>query len=118
MKFWLQVSGIALGFAVACTGAAQAYETQFGDFSAQVGGMTDYRHRGISRSDEKPAVFAMGDWVHDNGFHGGLGATTVDFNDSREAKVEVVLDGGYKFNVLNDLYFDVGLDGFWYPGAD
>lgn len=84
---------------------ALAQDARYKDatFSGEVGAVSDYRVRGISRSDEGPAVQGRLQLKAPNGLYGGAEASTVDIGD---ANVEGVLFGGYKTN------FDgVDLDG-------
>lgn len=50
------------------------------------------------------------------GFYAGLWGSNVDFNDGHEAKVEVDVSGGYKFN-LGAATIDLGGILYAYPGA-
>ena len=67
----------------------------WGDLSANLGVYSDYRFRGISQTDEGPALQGSLDWSHDSGVYLGTWASNVDFAD---ADVEVDLYGGYAFD--------------------
>ncbi len=85
----------------------------WGDLSANIGVFSDYRYRGISQTDEKPALQGGLDWTHDSGVYLGVWGSNVDFTD---ADVEVDLYGGYAFD-YGAYNIDVGLTGYFYPGA-
>src|SRR4051794_16058840 len=52
------------------------------DVSAQIGLMSDYRFRGISRSDEDPAAQAGITIRHESGLYAGVRGTTLGGNDN------------------------------------
>lgn len=77
---------------------------------------TDYAFRGISQSDEGPAVSggfeaALGD----SGFYAGTWASSINFG-SGGSNMELDVYGGYKFP-LGQVTMDVGVLGYFYPGA-
>lgn len=85
----------------------------WGTLSANVGVVSDYRYRGISYSDEHPALQGNLDWTHDSGVYLGTWASSVDFTD---ADAEIDLYGGYAFD-QGPYNVDVGLIGYYFPGA-
>lgn len=85
----------------------------WGDLSANLGVYSDYRYRGISQTDEKPALQGGLDWTHDSGVYAGIWGSNVDFAD---ADVEVDLYTGYAFD-QGPYNIDVGVIGYFYPGA-
>jgi uncharacterized protein (TIGR02001 family) len=86
----------------------------YGQLSATLGVTSDYRFRGISQTDENPALQGSLDWAHDSGVYLGTWASNVDLYD---ANAEIDLYGGYTFN-HNGYDFDLGGIYYWYPGAD
>ncbi len=84
---------------------------------AEVTGMTDYRVRGISRSDDHPAAQGKLEFQHPVGVYGGAQATTVDLNIDDDAVVETVLYGGYKGQYAG-IDYDARLNWSAYPGGD
>ncbi|MBB64913.1 MAG: hypothetical protein CMO81_07585 [Waddliaceae bacterium] len=77
---------------------------------------TDYRFRGLTQSDEEPAIQAELHYLHDSGAHVGFWGSSVDFNDGDEAHVEIDAIIGYEFTI-EDFDFDVGFIYYLYPGA-
>ncbi|MDD9900344.1 MAG: TorF family putative porin [Alphaproteobacteria bacterium] len=119
MKFLSQVSVIAVGMmSVVTVGTALAGQTQYGDFSASVGLESDYRFRGITKSDEMLSANAGISWQHDSGFYAGLDGASVDLNDGNEATVEGIAYAGFGRNLGNGLQVSGAVTGTFYPGAD
>ena len=91
--------------------------------SANVALTTDYKFRGISQSNENPAIQGGFDLGHSSGFYIGTWGSTVDF-DFSEA------DGGYNGSLELDYYvgfasdindawsYDVGYLYYDYPGDE
>ena len=73
MKQTILTSLAAAGL-LAATGAAA-------DITGNVGLTTDYVFRGISQTDEKPAIQGGLDYAHSSGAYAGVWASNVDFND-------------------------------------
>lgn len=77
---------------------------------------SDYILRGISNSQHKPALQGAMSFVHDTGLYAGTYASTVDFNDGKQASYEWDAFFGHtgKSDTVN---WDAGLLFFTYPGA-
>jgi len=104
------------------TGNVKAQETQNNalsnvELSANVGLYSQYVFRGISQSDEGPALQGGFDAAHSSGLYAGTWASNVDFNDASEASLELDLYAGYANNMGN-IGYDVGFIYYAYPGAD
>lgn len=85
------------------------------EVSANVGFVTDYRFRGISQSDRKPAVQGGFDVEHDSGFYAGIWGSSISWLGAG-AGVEIDVYGGYAGEV-GDFFYDVGLLHYNYPGG-
>jgi len=92
-------------------------ETPFGSFSATLTAVTDYRDRGISQSDERPALQGSIDWEHDSGFYLGIWASNIDYNDAANARLELDYYAGYKTKLPNDFDIDLSVMETTYPGV-
>lgn len=88
-----------------------------GEFSGSVALTSEYVFRGISQSDEQPALQGSFDYEHDSGFYAGLWGSSVDFNDGDEASVETDVYGGVAGEIGN-ISWDLGGIYYAYPGAD
>ncbi len=102
-----------------CTGAAlltlpaTAHADDTGlDISASLTGATDYVWRGVSQTDEKPAVFAAVNLKY-GGFYAGAGTENVDFAGINQ---EYDLWGGYVFD-LGGAKLDLGVVRYGYVDA-
>ncbi len=84
---------------------------------------SEYEYRGISQTSEKPALQYNGDFSHSSGFYAGTFITNIKWlKDTAEvggfstnAKIEVDLFAGYKFEVVKDVTLDVGYLRYEYP---
>ncbi len=88
----------------------------YGNFSVTLTGTTDYRDRGVSQSDEKPAIQGSVDWEHDTGLYAGVWASNVDFNDGGEADYELDTYLGYATEWAG-FNWDFMANAIFYPGA-
>jgi uncharacterized protein (TIGR02001 family) len=88
--------------------------------SANVGLTTDYVFRGVSQTNEDPALQGGVDLTCGN-FYVGVWGSNVDFGafaaDREFANLEVDIYGGYKFTT-GRISWDAGLIYYSYPGAN
>ena len=92
------------------TGVAQAQEV-----SANVALTTDYRFRGVSLSDEAIAIQGGFDVAYDSGFYIGTWGSSIEPVGNSE--LELDLYAGYG-GTIGELSYDVGVLGYFYPGAE
>jgi len=118
MKNRLFAATAAFAALMAATPAFAEMDVAGGQVSATIGATTNYIHRGISRSDDQPAVNAEAQYTHNSGFYGGAGASSIDLQEDDDAKAEMVLFGGYKGNYDDRLSYKVEGSYYVYPGAD
>ena len=104
-----------LSAALLASVAAPAAQAQF---SANIGAVTDYRFRGISQTNKKPALQGGLDYAFSNGLYVGTWASTVT-KDLYPAGAGLELDfyGGWKKELAKDLTLDLGVLYYWYPSA-
>lgn len=107
----------AAGFGITDGISARAGDIVPGDFSTNVTIATDYLFRGISQTDEQPAIQGGFDWSHDNGLYAGVWASNVDFDDGDEAHIEIDYYVGYANTVWEALSYDLSFVYYSYPGA-
>lgn len=93
------------GGLAACTGLAQA------EFSANVALTTDYVWRGISQTNEDPAIQGGFDFSAKNGVYLGVWGSNVDFGSVEH--MELDLYGGWA-GEFNGLGLDVGVIRYGY----
>lgn len=89
-----------------------------GEFSVNAAVTSDYVWRGISQSDESPALQVGADYASESGFYVGAWASNIDFGAGSDASVEVDLYGGFGGDLGGGLSFDVGYIQYLYPGTD
>jgi uncharacterized protein (TIGR02001 family) len=82
--------------------------------SGNVALATDYTYRGISQTDESPAIQGGFD-LSAGSFYAGTWASNINFGTGG-ANMELDVYGGYKF-AAGPVTFDVGVIGYLYPGA-
>jgi uncharacterized protein (TIGR02001 family) len=95
----------AAGATLAGAGMAQA-----GEISANVGLTTDYVFRGISLSDNGPAIQGGFDWSHDMFYVGVWGSNVTE-------GMELDVYAGIT-PTTGPVEWDFGVIGYFYPGAD
>lgn len=92
-----------------------------GTFSATLSGVTDYRFRGVSQTDNIPAVQGSFDWemplVKDYmSVFLGVWASNVNFKDGGDAVIEIDVYGGLK-GTIDKFSWKLQFIGYLYPGA-
>lgn len=106
---------LAVAAAIAATAVPTIASAQL---AFNVGAVSDYRYRGISQTQKKPALQAGVDYAA-GAFYVGAWASTIQWIDKSggDAKVEIDLYGGYKGELAKGVAFDVGVLNYWYPNA-
>lgn len=116
------VAGTALAQSIPNVASAPATvpEPDF-SFSGNVGLFSQYVFRGISQTNEKPALQGGFDVGHKNGFYAGLWGSNIswlsDGNPDVSASLEVDLYGGYKCGFAPNWTIDLGALYYGYPGS-
>jgi|KBSMisStandDraft_5_1062788.scaffolds.fasta_scaffold158161_2 uncharacterized protein (TIGR02001 family) len=90
-------------------------------FTGNVGIFSQYVFRGISQTNEKPALQGGFDLGHKSGFYLGTWLSNVswisDGNPDASASVEWDMYGGYKFELPAEFVLDLGALYYYYPGS-
>jgi uncharacterized protein (TIGR02001 family) len=119
----LLASGAALGQTPPAPAAAPAAAAPEPDYTltGNVGLFSQYVFRGITQTNEKPAVQGGFDWAHKSGFYLGTWASNVswisDYTPGVSASLEWDFYGGYKGSLPADFGYDLGVLYYWYPGS-
>ena len=88
------------------------------NISGGITGVSQYRFRGISLSDEKFAVQGTINFNHDSGPYAGAWASSLDgFGELGGSNVELDLYAGYLTEVASGVTLDAGLLYYAYPGS-
>lgn len=94
--------------------------------TGEISGLTDYRFRGVSRSDEDPAAQAALTLSHGSGLYGGVRATTLRGNDGfrlgdpgfgDQGDAEFDLYAGWRTNLGGGFDLDAGLTYYAFAGG-
>ena len=103
-------------FGIIAAAAATPAFAQEVTISGNVALATDYAFRGVSQTDESPAIQGGLDAAFgDSGFYLGTWASNINFGTGG-GNLELDVYGGYKF-ALGGVAMDVGVLGYLYPGA-
>lgn len=85
------------------------------DLSASATVTSDYRFRGISQSNKRPAVQAGATVTHESGFYVGTWGSTISNYVASGSDVEVDIFGGYKVTTEGGTTIDGGVTYYIYP---
>ena len=83
-----------------------------GTFSGNVAFVSDYIVRGISLSNQNPAIQGGLDWDSGMGVYAGLWGSSVEFGN--DASMELDVFTGYRGRV-DALSYEIGATYYWYP---
>lgn len=114
-----RIAGAVLA-AIAWVGGGAAL-AQDSPFSANVALVSDYAFRGVSQTDERPALQGGFDFAHTSGFYVGVWGSSIswlddiDTSSSPGSSLELDVYGGYR-RPLGPLGLDVGVLRYEYPG--
>jgi uncharacterized protein (TIGR02001 family) len=86
------------------------------NFGASLTLASDYVFRGISQTDQEPAVQGSFTYKHPRGVYLGVWASNVDENVSK-GNIEIDYYGGYTKELFTDFNFDVSIIYYNYPGG-
>ena len=86
-------------------------------FSANLGLFSDYRFRGISQTDKKPALQGGFDLGHSSGLYAGNWNSNVDSAFYNGANLEMDFYGGWKKSFAGGFGIDLGAISYYYPGT-
>jgi uncharacterized protein (TIGR02001 family) len=99
-------------FALSCLLAGS---TKASELSGEIGLVSDYRYRGISISNGKPALQGSVTLEHDNGLYVQAWASTIGGPDV-DANAELDLTAGYSLELADNLGLEIAGTYYLYPG--
>lgn len=89
-------------------------------FTGNVGLVSNYIFRGISQSQNKPAIQGGFDYSHSSGLYAGTWASNVSWVENTAMKTNNSMEwdfyAGYKGAFADDFTYDVGALYYYYPG--
>jgi uncharacterized protein (TIGR02001 family) len=94
--------------------AAQAQEDDGSGFNWNAAATSEYMFRGISQTDDGPALQAGAGYSFSNGFYVGGWASNVDFGESTDAEIDTFV--GWNGDLNENLNLDVQLVRYNYIG--
>ena len=97
------------------SGTGSKPEPEF-TFTGNAGLFSDYRFRGFTQTDYKPAFQGGFDFAHKSGFYLGNWNSNVEQALYNGASLEMDFYGGYK-HTFGDFGLDVGVIYYYYPGT-
>jgi uncharacterized protein (TIGR02001 family) len=106
----------AAAFAAQAQTAAPAAPTPDWSFTGNAGVFSDYRFRGISQTNKKPAFQGGFDVSHSSGFYAGNWNSNVDSAFFNGANLEMDFYGGFKLPA-GPVTLDFGVLYYYYPGS-
>ncbi|MGQ9660623.1 MAG: TorF family putative porin [Thermochromatium sp.] len=81
--------------------------------SANIGAVSNYVWRGLSQTDNSPAIQGGLDYTHESGFSAGTWVSNVDFGD--DTNYELDLYAGFGGTINDDLSYKLNLIYYAYP---
>ena len=104
---------------IACAAAMTAMPAAHAELSGNIGVTSNYLWRGVTQSDDGPAVSGGIDYAHESGFYLGTWISNINWAvyDLDENGVEVDFYGGFS-GEANGVGYDVGLIYYMYPADD
>jgi uncharacterized protein (TIGR02001 family) len=119
MKKLVSTSLLCLGAALPAAVLAQAKAEPDYTLTANVTLASEYIYRGITQTNNKPAIQGGFDFVHKSGFYLGNWNSNIswltDGVSNRSAPVEMDFYGGYKFAIAEGFTLDIGGLYYYYP---
>lgn len=116
----MKLKTLATAAALAClsfgAAAADAPKSDW-TITGNAGLYSDYRFRGLSQTDKKPAFQGGFDIAHSSGLYAGNWNSNVDSAFFGGANIEMDFYGGYK-GALGDVSYDIGVLHYAYPNSD
>jgi len=92
-----------------------------GNFSANFAMTTDYMYRGITQSNEQPAISGGFDWAYETGsfanVYAGIWASSLEFGDG-DTSTEIDYYIGLNGEFANGITWDTGWLYYQYPATD
>jgi uncharacterized protein (TIGR02001 family) len=115
MKKALITAAIVTACSVPFTVSAQAAAPEY-TITGNAGLFSDYRFRGYTQTDYRPAFQGGIDFAHQSGFYLGNWNSNVSSQVFNGASLEMDFYGGYK-TTFGDFGLDVGTIYYYYPGT-
>ncbi len=109
-------TALLAALALALTAPAFAADDEYG-FSGSLDFVSDYAYRGISQTNEDPALQLGLDYSFEGGFYVGGWGSNVDFEPGDGADIELNAYIGWAGDVTDSVAIDLQLVRYIYPGT-
>lgn len=111
----MKLKKLNLAIITALAGANVAIAEETSPVTANIGVVSNYMWRGVTQTDDGPAIQGGVDYAHESGFSLGTWASNVDFGDGEDIpKYEWDIYAGYG-EKLGDFGYNLNLGYFAYP---
>ncbi|WP_292759474.1 TorF family putative porin [Methylophaga sp. UBA2689] len=119
MKFKTLSAMCLAATSVFAASSAMAWESEDGahSTSANVGLFSDYMFRGISLTDNKPAIQGGFDYAHSSGLYVGTWASNLSIDSETNIEIDVYAGFANEFGE-SGIGYDLGMLRYMYPGAE
>lgn len=99
--------------------AQEEDEEEGWSFGGTITGTSDYIFRGVSQTDQDPAIQGSLDIGHSSGFYAGVWASNVDFDTEGDGiNTEIDYYVGWTFALPADMELDLQAVRYTYPGSN
>jgi uncharacterized protein (TIGR02001 family) len=118
VRIWAR--GLIAAASAACAGLTAADDFATSPWTYNFGATTDYRFRGVSQSDNDPAMQGSVEYADPSGLFAGVWASTIDFTPfgDGDASVEFDLTAGFRHAFSDMTKGDLKVVFNWYPDSD
>ncbi|MFZ0614491.1 MAG: TorF family putative porin [Desulfobacterales bacterium] len=116
MVLMLTIAGLGCGLDSARADDTSGSVLDPANFSATLTLATDYVFRGISQTDQNPAVQGSIDYAHPLGIYAGIWGSNVNSSISKGG-VEIDYYAGYRREIFPNFGFDISAIYYSYPGG-
>lgn len=107
---------LVLATAMSAPFAASAQNSSASPYSWEVSGVSDYRFRGVSQSDNHSTLQGSFTYTTPVGLYASVWGSGVDFGDGGpHTEIDYIV--GWGVNVSKDIDFDVQVNRYTYPGS-
>ncbi len=111
----MKIKKLALAIAAISSTAIFCSSASAKEIEGNIALSSEYVFRGISQSDEDPALSGGFDYGFDNGVYLGIWGSNVDFGSESNTSTEIDLYAGYAFDLTDNINLDLSAVYFVFP---
>jgi uncharacterized protein (TIGR02001 family) len=118
-KFYIHYFILLLYLTVSYTATHAEESSSDFSFSTTIELYSDYVFRGVTQTEEDPAIQGSFDISHESGLYAGIWGSNVDFGAGDDANIEIDYSAGFRSTLFGEtLSYDIGGAYYTYPGVD